>query len=137
MARPELISAKRIPLIIEAYQSGKKLRVIEEEFDVTRSQIYWLLQQKGVAPSRTKPKSRLDDGDERTVERLYEIVEQQDKTIRGLEELVERAMGGISAMFEAWPTDDNGRAELRDDAWDQLRKIQTEMGEHSFGTSNE
>lgn len=74
--------------VIAAYNEGRKLRTIEEAFGLTRSQVYWVLQQSESAPIRTKPKSRLEDGDERTIVRLYEVVEAQDQRIQQLEAFI-------------------------------------------------
>jgi len=86
--RPTLVSDKQQKKIVAAYQKGVKLRAIEEEFGVTRSQIYWVLQQQKVAPQRTKPKSRLDDGNDQTLVRLYEVLEAQDQRIQELETIL-------------------------------------------------
>lgn len=86
--RPQIVDEETVAKIIADYKAGKKLRIIEETHGVTRSQVYWALKQGSVAPQRTKPKSRLDDGAEATVMRLYEIVEAQDKRLEQLDELV-------------------------------------------------
>ena len=91
MSRPAVVDEAIAARIVEDYRSGEKLRQITERYDITRSQLYYVLQKHGVAPSRTKPKSRLEDDDERTIVRLYEIVEAQDQRIQQLENLLEQA----------------------------------------------
>lgn len=103
MPRPTVVEEETANQIVEAYRSGEKLRSIEERFGVTRSQLYWVLQKYGVAPQRTKSKSRLEDGDPMTVQRLYEIVEAQDQRIQEFEELfmmVESYMSADSTMID-------------------------------------
>ena len=79
------------------YKSGKKLREIQEAHGLTRSQVYWVLQQQAVAPTRTKPKSRLDDGDPVTLDKLYKIMEAQDERLQ----LYERFLRELGASHNA------------------------------------
>lgn len=80
-----LVEAAVMDAVVAEYEAGRKLRQIEQDHNLTRSQVYWVLEQRKVAPSRAKKKSRLEDGDDRTIVRLYEVVEAQDKRIRQLE----------------------------------------------------
>lgn len=116
--------------IAAAYRAGKKLRDIEEAFGVTRSQVYWSLDQQHVAPARTKPKSRLDDGNPLTVERLYQIMEAQDQRLQMYEDLLSRVLGSLAAFADALQADmsDEQIAAMRS----QVSKLTIELG--TYGT---
>ena len=90
--KTQLVPDDVMDAVVADYERGDKLRKIEERYELTRSQVYWVLQQREVAPQRTKAKSRLDDGNEQTVVRLYEVVEAQDARLQRLEDQI-RALG--------------------------------------------
>jgi predicted DNA-binding protein YlxM (UPF0122 family) len=83
--RPSLVTDEQQAQVVALYQEGLKLREIEERTGVTRSQLYWILEQNKVAPSRVKRRSRLDDGNAVSMKRLYEIMHAQDERIQQLE----------------------------------------------------
>jgi transposase-like protein len=96
----ELVPEDTQKAIAAAYQAGKKLRDIEAEHGVTRSQVYWVLGQRHVEPSRTKPKSRLDDGNPLTLERLYEILQAQDERLQAYDKLINHISAQVETLGE-------------------------------------
>lgn len=89
MARPRLLEEDQIDQVVDDYQSGIKLREIEERHGITRSQLYYALQLRQVSPQRVKVATRLDDGNPETMRRLYEVLEAQDQRLQLFEQLVE------------------------------------------------
>ena len=82
---PETINA-----VINDYKDGRKMRTITETHGITRAVAYRMLRNSDAAPTRVKQKSRDEHGDiEQTTTELFRIIEQQDRKIRQLEELVE------------------------------------------------
>lgn len=99
---PELLPDEVQEAIAADYLAGKKLRTIEQTYDITRSTVYWVLQRKGVAPQRTKPKSRLnlDADDPQLLRKLYDVIDAQDQRIRELEAVVCEASSVVMALTE-------------------------------------
>lgn len=89
---PQLIPPETIDEIVAAYRDGEKLSTIEKRFDLTRSQVYWALTQRDeIQPVRSKRASRLTDDDDRTMARLYEVIDAQNDRIEHLEQRLREA----------------------------------------------
>ena len=70
--------------VIAAYKDGWKLAKIEQEFNVRRPTIYWILRQAGEEPARAQKQARLRGGTEDLIA-LYKIIESQESKIEQLE----------------------------------------------------
>lgn len=82
---PETINA-----VVADYEAGNKMRTITETHGITRAVAHRMIRNAGAAPTRVKQKSRDEHGDtDQTATELFQIIEQQDRKIRQLEELVE------------------------------------------------
>lgn len=80
MAKKSDTAVAREAAMIAAYQSGKKVTVIEQEFEVGRSTLYHILRRAGVMPSRSR--KNLDAGSRDTiVAGLRELIAHQDKLL--------------------------------------------------------
>lgn len=85
--------------VVAAYRNGDKIRDIETRFNMSRATVYWVLEQKGVAPDRAKRGYRLR-GDDHELAALYELIEAQDDRIRSLLRLLEINGIEIPSDFE-------------------------------------
>ena len=90
MSDERRIDSKLRKQVVAAYIKGIKIREIEEQFDLQRGTIYWILEREGVTPTRARPAARMTGGDEQLAQ-LYAIITAQDQRIRELEELIEQA----------------------------------------------
>jgi ribosomal protein S13 len=79
--RPRLVTPEVAEGIVRDYQSGKKLLDIEARYGISRSTVYWVLHERGVAPSRSKPRSRMGRLTDTDVVALYQLIQAQDERI--------------------------------------------------------
>lgn len=86
---------KERQLIVESYQRGQKIHEIEERFNISRSTIYWVLEQAHVTPDRLKRGVRMA-ADGQQVAQLYALIEAQDKRIKELEAALAKAQTRLS-----------------------------------------
>ena len=74
--------------IVCAYQKGHRIHDIEEEFDVKRSTLYYVLDQAGVLPARANRGEKLK-GNTEALASLFEILSVQERYVKQLEGLLE------------------------------------------------
>jgi transposase len=74
--------------IVAAYKGGHRIHDIEEEFDVKRSTLYYVLDQAGVLPARANRGEKLK-GNTEALASLFEILSVQERYVKSLEALLE------------------------------------------------
>jgi len=74
--------------IVAAYQKGQRIHDIEEEFDVKRSTLYYVLDQAGVLPARANRGEKLK-GNTEALAAIYELLASQEKYVKALEALLD------------------------------------------------
>lgn len=84
----QLTTAQQREGIVSDYLAGRKLRQIEEDWNVPRATVYWVLQKEGVAPDRAQRNRRLI-GDDKLLAQLYEVIEGQQQQVTQLRETLE------------------------------------------------
>ena len=74
--------------IVASYKMGSRILDIEEEFDVKRSTLYYVLDQAGVLPARANRGEKLK-GNTEALASLYEILSVQERYVKQLEGILE------------------------------------------------
>ena len=88
--------------IVNAYQKGKRIIDIEQEFDVRRSTLYYVLDQAVILPARSNRGEKLR-GNTEALAALYEILSAQEQYVKQLENLLTEANITIPDHIEGGP----------------------------------
>lgn len=81
--------------VVELYRAGTKTADITEQTGVPRPTIYWILNERGVRPSRTKRHS-----DEVNVDQVLERLASAEREVGRLNEALERERALNQALLE-------------------------------------
>lgn len=80
--------------VVDDYKSGKRILDIEEHYGIPRATLYWILDQEGVLPERSKRGERFK-GTTEDLTQLFQLVQAQEAYVQQLEELLRECIGKV------------------------------------------